>query len=180
MQPRRWAAFTGGLIKVYGESSNKSASYGTIAVIFLFQGFYAFSITSMTSLYATEVSQFKLRSVGIAVFRFFDSSIGYVVLAFNKFLVCRLNTNISYAVADLSWKFYLINTAWKIMYLAIIYFTFVLPSSLTVLRLWRRPTATASLSRRPMRRILSRVSRKQRCRRVGIGSGNKAAMGLRN
>ncbi|EFX05033.1 hexose transporter [Grosmannia clavigera kw1407] len=105
---------TGGLIKVYGESSNKSAIYGTIAVIFLFQGFYAFSITPMTSLYATEVSQFKLRSVGIAVFRFFDSSIG---LTFSFAM--------SYAMANLGWKFYLINAAWNIIYLVIIYSTFV-------------------------------------------------------
>ncbi|KAK1495205.1 uncharacterized protein CCOS01_15044 [Colletotrichum costaricense] len=62
---------TGGLIKTYGESTNQSGIYGTIAVIFLFQGFYAFSITPMTSLYPTEVSQYKLRATGIAIFPYF-------------------------------------------------------------------------------------------------------------
>jgi hypothetical protein len=60
----------------FGESTNNSAIYGTIAVIFLFQGFYAFSITPMTSLYPTEVSPFKLRATGIAIFRMLDSSAG--------------------------------------------------------------------------------------------------------
>lgn len=63
--------------KGFGESTNNSAIYGTIAVIFLFQGFYAFSITPMTSLYPTEVSPFKLRATGIAIFRMLDSSAGY-------------------------------------------------------------------------------------------------------
>ncbi|KAK5042978.1 hypothetical protein LTR13_000748 [Exophiala sideris] len=59
----------GGMIKKFGESSNKSGIYGTIAFIFLFQGFYAFSITPLTSLYPTEISQYKLRTTGIAIFR---------------------------------------------------------------------------------------------------------------
>jgi len=60
----------------FGESQNTSGIYGTIAVIFLFQGFYAFSITPMTSLYPTEVSSFKLRATGIAIFRMLDSGFG--------------------------------------------------------------------------------------------------------
>ncbi|KAI8943270.1 hypothetical protein NX059_001289 [Plenodomus lindquistii] len=66
----------GGLIKRYGNSTDTSGIYGTIAVIFLFQGFYAFSITPMTSLYPTEVSQFKLRATGIAIFRMLDAGFG--------------------------------------------------------------------------------------------------------
>lgn len=60
----------------FGESTNTSGIYGTIAVIFLFQGFYAFSITPMTSLYPTEVSPFKIRATGIAIFRMLDSGFG--------------------------------------------------------------------------------------------------------
>jgi hypothetical protein len=44
----------------------------------LFQGFYAFSITPMTSLYPTEVSQFKLRATSVAIFRMLDSGFGSV------------------------------------------------------------------------------------------------------
>ncbi|EXJ82981.1 hypothetical protein A1O3_06798 [Capronia epimyces CBS 606.96] len=104
----------GGLIKVYGESTNKSGIYGTIALIFLFQGCYAFSITPMTSLYATEVSQYKLRTTGIAIFRFFDSGFGLM----SSFAL-------SYAMEDLGWKFYLINASYNIVFFVIIYFSWV-------------------------------------------------------
>ncbi|EXL67948.1 hypothetical protein FOPG_15952 [Fusarium oxysporum f. sp. conglutinans race 2 54008] len=104
----------GGLIKRFGESTNNSAIYGTIAVIFLFQGFYAFSITPMTSLYPTEVSPFKLRATGIAIFRMLDSSAGLLA-----------SFAMAYAMADLGWKFYFINASWDFIFLVIAYFTFV-------------------------------------------------------
>ncbi|KAM0282402.1 hypothetical protein ACHAQH_003083 [Verticillium albo-atrum] len=104
----------GGLIKKYGESSNESGIYGTIAVIFIFQGFYAFSITPMTSLYPTEVSPFKLRATGIAIFRMLDSGFGLLA-----------SFAMAYAMADLGWKFYFINASWNFVFLIIAYFTFV-------------------------------------------------------
>lgn len=70
-----WVAY---ISTVYGNSDDHSGIYGTIAVIFLFQGLYSFSITPMTSVYPTEISQYKLRTAGIAVFRFFDSGFGLV------------------------------------------------------------------------------------------------------
>ncbi|KAL0780404.1 hypothetical protein CaCOL14_001739 [Colletotrichum acutatum] len=104
----------GGLIKTYGESTNQSGIYGTIAVIFLFQGFYAFSITPMTSLYPTEVSQYKLRATGIAIFRMLDSGFGLLA-----------SFTMAYAMADLGWKLYFINASWNVVFLVIAYFTFV-------------------------------------------------------
>ncbi|KAH7022208.1 hexose transporter-like protein [Ilyonectria destructans] len=104
----------GGLIKHYGESTNQSGIYGTIAVIFLFQGFYAFSITPMTSLYPTEVSQYKLRATGIAIFRMLDSGFGLLA-----------SFCMAYAMADLGWKFYFINASWNLVFLVIAYFIFV-------------------------------------------------------
>ncbi|KAL2670348.1 hypothetical protein Neosp_014815 [[Neocosmospora] mangrovei] len=104
----------GGLIKRYGESTNTSGIYGTIAVIFVFQGFYAFSITPMTSLYPTEVSPFKLRATGIAIFRMLDSGFGLLA-----------SFAMAYAMADLGWKFYFINASWNFVFLIIAYFTFV-------------------------------------------------------
>ncbi|KAH7021481.1 hexose transporter [Microdochium trichocladiopsis] len=104
---------TGGLIKTYGMSDNQSAIYGTIFVIFLFQGFYSFAITPMTSLYPTEISPFKVRAAGIAVFRFFDSGFG---LCFSFAM--------AFAMADLGWKFYLINASWNVVFTLIIFFYF--------------------------------------------------------
>ncbi|KAI1767242.1 hypothetical protein GGR53DRAFT_463541 [Hypoxylon sp. FL1150] len=47
----------------YSESTNTSAMYGTIAVIFLFQVFYVF---------AWQVASFKMRATVIAIFRVLD------------------------------------------------------------------------------------------------------------
>ncbi|KAK2048639.1 hypothetical protein LZ31DRAFT_538767 [Colletotrichum somersetense] len=104
----------GGLIKKYGEGTNQSGIYGTVAVIFLFQGFYAFSITPITSLYPTEASQYKLRATSIAIFRMLDAGFGLLA-----------SFCMAYAVADLGWKFYFINASWNLVFLAIAYFTFV-------------------------------------------------------
>lgn len=105
----------GGLAKVYGTGSdNNSGIYGTIAVLFLFQGFYAFSITPLTSLYATEVLHFKIRNAGRAVFTFLDNGFGLMA-----------SFAMSYAMADLGWKFYFINASWDIVFLLIVYFFWV-------------------------------------------------------
>ncbi|KAH7234240.1 general substrate transporter [Fusarium solani] len=109
---RRIQTFIG--VGGYGEGTNISGIYGTIAVIFVFQGFYAFSITPMTSLYPTEVSPFKLRATGIAIFRMLDSGFGLLA-----------SFAMAYAMADLGWKFYFINASWNFAFLIIAYFTFV-------------------------------------------------------
>jgi hypothetical protein len=38
----------------------------------------------------------------------------------------------AYAMADLGWKFYLINASWNLIFLAIAYFTFVETKGLTL------------------------------------------------
>ena len=98
----------------YGGSTNTSGIYGTIAVIFLFQGFYAFSITPMTSLYPTEICSYRIRTAGTAVFRFFDSGFG---------LLCSFC--MSFAMSDLGWKFYLINASWAVLFLVFVVVFFV-------------------------------------------------------
>ncbi|KAI7280376.1 MFS general substrate transporter [Hortaea werneckii] len=104
----------GGLIRKYGESEKTSAIYGTIAVIFLLQAFYAFSITPMTSSYPMEICQYKLRATGITLFRFFDSGFGLM----GSFAM-------SYAMDDLGWKFYFINGSWIVAFIGVVYFAFV-------------------------------------------------------
>lgn len=105
----------------FGTSTDTSGIYGTIAVIFLFQGFYAFSITPMTSLYPNEISTFKLRATGVAVFRMLDSGFGLLA-----------SFTMAFAMADLGWKFYFINAAWNFCFLILAYFTFVETKGLTL------------------------------------------------
>ncbi|EPS45950.1 hypothetical protein H072_13 [Dactylellina haptotyla CBS 200.50] len=93
----------GALIKVYGDSTDPSKNYGIIAVIFFFQGFSAFSITPMTSLYPAEICQYRLRAAGVAIFRLADNIFGLVA-----------SFALSFAMSDLGWKFYLMNATWDI------------------------------------------------------------------
>lgn len=85
---------------VYGSSNNTSGIYGTIAVIFFFQGFYAFAIPPLTSLYATEVAPYKLRATAIAIFRAFDAASGYVNLLCNIHMSSRTTLLIRSYTAD--------------------------------------------------------------------------------
>ncbi|KAK6503311.1 hypothetical protein TWF481_008334 [Arthrobotrys musiformis] len=104
----------GAFIKVYGDSTETAKNYGILALIFIFQGSYAFSITPMTSLYPTEICQYKLRAAGSAVFRLVDASLGLV-----------MSFTMSFAMSDLGWKFYLINASWNVILTALVFFYFV-------------------------------------------------------
>ncbi|RDW67511.1 hypothetical protein BP6252_08907 [Coleophoma cylindrospora] len=104
----------GGLISRFGESSNKSGIYGSIAAIFLFQGCFSFSITPLTCLYPTEVFQYKLRNAGISVFRFLDTGCGLMA-----------SFAMSYGMANLGWKFYIVNASYDLLFLACVYFFWV-------------------------------------------------------
>ncbi|KAH8646313.1 general substrate transporter [Xylariales sp. PMI_506] len=101
----------GGLSKAYGTSTNTSGIYGTIAVVFLFQGFYSFSITPLTSLYPPEILNYKTRTAGVAVFRFLDDGFGMMA-----------SFCMSFAMDNLGYKFYFINAAWDIVFALIVYF----------------------------------------------------------
>ncbi|KAH8689438.1 hexose transporter-like protein [Talaromyces proteolyticus] len=104
----------GGLTKVYGTGQDKSGIYGTIAMLFLFQGFYSIAITPMTSVYPTEVLPIKIRNAGIAVFRFLDSGFGLMA-----------SFSMSFAMENLGWKFYFINAAYNLVFLGAVYFLWV-------------------------------------------------------
>lgn len=87
----------------------------------MFQGFYAFSITPLTTVYPTEVSNYSLRTTGIAIFRLLDSGFGLL----SSFAL-------SFAMADLGWKFYFINASWVVVFFLVIYFTWVETNGLTL------------------------------------------------
>lgn len=66
----------GGLNKLYGESTNTSGIYGSVAVIFLFQGSYSFGWTPITVLYPPEVLNYSMRASGMAVYTFVVNCVG--------------------------------------------------------------------------------------------------------
>ncbi|KAF8853833.1 MFS sugar transporter-like protein [Acephala macrosclerotiorum] len=102
----------GGLTAAYGNSTNTSGIYGTVAAIFLFQGSYSIAWTPLTMTYPAEVLNFSIRANGMAVNTFFANGIGLLVtFAF------------PYALEAIGWKTYMINGAWDVLeVLFVLYF----------------------------------------------------------
>ena len=71
----------GGLSKIYA-SNPKSASnelvHGNVAVMFLFQGFYAIAWTPLLYLYPPEIMNYSIRVNGLAFSSFVLNSFAYV------------------------------------------------------------------------------------------------------
>jgi len=103
----------GGLTKAFGESTNTSGIYGTVAAIFLFQGSYSFGWTPLTVLYPPEVLNFPIRANGLAIYTFANTVGLLVTFAF------------PYALAAISWKTYMINGAWDVFELAFVMYFWV-------------------------------------------------------
>ncbi|KAK7202667.1 hexose transporter [Myxozyma melibiosi] len=104
----------GGLTAKYGNSTNKSGIYGTIACMFLFNGAYSFGLTPITSLYPAEVLTYSMRSVGMGVTMFIAKGCGLLVtFAF------------PYAMDKLGWKIYMINSSFNVLCCIFVYFTWV-------------------------------------------------------
>ena len=53
---------------VFGTSNNTSGVYGTVAVIFLFQGAYSIGWTPVLYLYPPEVLNYPIRANGLGIF----------------------------------------------------------------------------------------------------------------
>lgn len=96
-----------GLTAKYGNSTDKSGIYGTIALIFLFNAAYAYGITPLTVIYPPEVLSYSLRSVGMALYTLTTKLSGLLVtMAF------------PFALAAIGYKTYIINASADILMLA--------------------------------------------------------------
>ena len=103
-----------GLTAKYGNTTDKSGTYGTVACIFLFLGAYSFGITPLTAMYAPEVLPFNMRANGTAVQ-------GICIKASGVFVTIVF----PYMFASLGWKTYIINASWNIIFWAYVYFQWV-------------------------------------------------------
>lgn len=101
-------------LTVYATSENTSGIYASIAMIFIFQGFYSFGVSPLIALYPQEVSYYKIRAAGAATCRASSVAMAFI-----------FSFAMSYAMEDLGWKFYLVNASWDVVFCAIIYFTWV-------------------------------------------------------
>lgn len=93
----------GTFTKLYGDTSNASGIYATLAMIFLFQGSYSFGWTPLTVLYPPEVLSFRSRSIGMGIYTFVSQ-------------VCGLITVYAFPIAldRIGWKTYMINGVWDV------------------------------------------------------------------
>jgi MFS family permease len=66
------------LLLAYGDTVQKAGIYGTVAVIFLFQGSYSLAWTPLAMLYPPEVLNYSVRSVGMGFYTFLTNGLGYV------------------------------------------------------------------------------------------------------
>lgn len=59
----------GALTKVYGNSTNTSGIYGTVAAVFLFMGAYSYGWTPLLYMYPPEVLNYPIRANGVGIFQ---------------------------------------------------------------------------------------------------------------
>ncbi|ETS79013.1 hypothetical protein PFICI_08866 [Pestalotiopsis fici W106-1] len=99
----------GALTKFYGTSSNKSAIYANIAMMFLAQGFYSFGWTPILQMYAPELMNYQLRSIGVSWCITWQNAIILVpIFAF------------PIAMANIGWVTYIMNGGWNIFQIVVI------------------------------------------------------------
>jgi hypothetical protein len=111
----------GGLTALYGEGSNTSGIYGTIAMIFLYNGFYSFGITPLTVLYPPEVLSYKIRATGMGMYTFWTKACGlFVTMVF------------PFALDAIGWKTYIINASFGILMILFVIFYWVETRGLTL------------------------------------------------
>lgn len=104
----------GVLTQFYGESTNTSAIYATVAMIFLFQGTYSFGWTPLCYTYPPEVVNYKLRPLGMAVNTFTFFGVGLVLVLCYRF-----------AMEAMGWTAHIMNASWNLPLIAFIYFFWV-------------------------------------------------------
>ncbi|RDW56671.1 general substrate transporter-1 [Coleophoma cylindrospora] len=111
----------GGLLSKYFNTTDKSAIYGTIACMFLFQGVYSFGLTPLTVIYPPEVLSYSIRASGMAI----------TTLSFKLFTVFAAYVW-PFALQAITWKSYMINAAFDVLLVIWVYFTWVETKSKTL------------------------------------------------
>ena len=104
----------GVLTKYYGTSSNTSAIYATVAMIFLAQGSYSFAWTPLAVMYPPEILNYSLRSAGMAWFTIWQNATLLVpIFAFPV------------ALESIGWIIYILNGVFDFFVILVIVFYWV-------------------------------------------------------
>lgn len=104
----------GAMTSVYGDSTNESGIYGTVAVVFLYLGAYSFGLTPLTNMYPPEVLSYNIRATGMAMFTLCAKACGiFVTMVF------------PYMFDAIGWKTYIVNASWNILFFIWVFFFWV-------------------------------------------------------
>lgn len=94
----------GGFSALYGDGSNASGSYATVAMMFLFMGAYSFGWTPLTVLYPVEVLNYSTRAFGMGMYIFWANGMGLMItFAF------------PFAFDAIGYKTYMINATFNVL-----------------------------------------------------------------
>ncbi|KAF2007286.1 general substrate transporter [Amniculicola lignicola CBS 123094] len=104
----------GGFSALYGDGSNTSGSYATVAMMFLFMGAYSFGWTPLSMMYPVEVLNYSTRATGMGMFTFWSNGMGLLItFAF------------PYSFNAISWKTYIVNASFDVLTLAFVWYFWV-------------------------------------------------------
>lgn len=104
----------GMMTALYGDTTNTSGIYGTVAVVFLFLGCYSFGLTPLTNMYQPEVLSYNIRATGMAMFTLVAKTCGvFVTMVF------------PYLFESIGWKTYMLNASWNVLFFIWVYFFWV-------------------------------------------------------
>ncbi|KAH0524207.1 hypothetical protein TsFJ059_006741 [Trichoderma semiorbis] len=104
----------GAFTKLYGDSTNTSGIYATIAIIFLYNGAYNWGITPLTVLYPPEILSFEIRGVGMGIYTFATKCCGLLV-----------TMAVPFGLQAIGWKFYMVNGCFDVLMLVFVIFVWV-------------------------------------------------------
>ncbi|OJJ33256.1 hypothetical protein ASPWEDRAFT_53279 [Aspergillus wentii DTO 134E9] len=99
---------------VFVETGNQSASYATVAFIYLYSGVHNIGWTGAMLLYVVEILPYSIRAKGIALFWLITGATG----AFNTYVN-------PLGIDAFSWKFYFFYVVWIIIEFVVVYFFFI-------------------------------------------------------
>lgn len=104
----------GGLTSLYGNGSNTSGVYGTIALIFLYNAAYSWGITPLTVLYPPEVLSYDIRAAGMGIYTFTTKCCGLLV-----------SMAVPFGLQAIGWKFYIVNACFDVLMVVFVIFVWV-------------------------------------------------------
>lgn len=99
---------------MYADTGSKSASYASVAFIYIYNGVHNLGWTGAMMLYVVEILPYSLRAKGIALFWLLTGAAG----AFNTYVN-------PLGIDAFAWKFYFFYVGWIAVQFVVVYIFFI-------------------------------------------------------